>query len=205
MSQAHDVRALLTQLHLETQPEAPPTTPPSENHHHTTKTFKQAWNYYRGQGDPALTESRQKVQTLTTQVQSLTTQVQSLTTDNIHLQSTIDKLVKNASFRQYIIGFRHITKFFQHLNVLDLPSEKFDMLLSYFGLSWVWTNQVKTQYKLSGFLSQSVQNQDYKGSCDQFTNFLTWNKNEILQEAKRLNMDNLLEPIESYSTLFNIS
>jgi hypothetical protein len=41
--------------------------------------------------------------------------------------------------------------------------------------------------------------------CEKFTTSLRLNKKEILQEAESLNMDNLFEPINSYSKLFNIS
>jgi hypothetical protein len=192
MSQAHDIRALLTQLHEEAKPEGL-----------ATKTFTETWNFWRGREDPALTESKQKVQTLEAEVESLTTEVESLKADNTHLESTIDKLVENASFKNYIIGFRYITIFFRRLGVLDLHVDKYDTFLRYFGLSRV-KNEV-AGYKLSGFLLQDFQKKKYKGSCEKFTTWLRLNKKKILQEAKSLNMDNLFEPINSYSELFNIS
>jgi hypothetical protein len=192
MSQAHDIRALLTQLHEEAKPEGP-----------ATKTFTETWNYYRGREDPALTQSKEQVQSLLKDVESLRTQVLSLTADNTHLESTIDKLVENASFKNYIIGFRCITFFFRRLGVLDLQVDKYDTFLRYFGLSRV-KNEVNAGYKLSGFLLQNFQKKEYKGSCDKFTTCLRWNKKKILQEAESLNMDNLFEPFDSYSKLFNI-
>jgi hypothetical protein len=193
MSQAHDIRALLTQLHEEAKPEGL-----------ATKTFTETWNFYRGREDPALTESKQKVQTLEAEVESLTTEVESLKVDNTHLESTIDKLVENASFKNYIIGFRYITIFFRRLGVLDLQVDTYDTFLRYFGLSRV-KNEVKAGYKLSGFLLQDFQKKKYEGSCDKFTTSLRLNEKEILQEAGKLNLINLFEPINSYSKLFNIS
>jgi hypothetical protein len=194
MSQAHDIRALFTQLHEEGKPEAPPT-----------KTVRDAWNFYKGREDPALTESKQKVQTLAAEVESLTTEVESLKDDNIHLESTIDKLVENASFKNYIKGFRYITIFFKHLGELDLEGGIYDTFLSYFGLRRVLKDEGKGGYKIWGFLLQAVQKREYEGSCEQFTYVLKWKKKEILHEAMQLNLTNLFEPIKSYCELFNIS
>jgi hypothetical protein len=197
MSQAHDVRGLLTQLYEEARLESPPTTL-------GTKTFKETLKYWRGEEDPALTQSKEEVQRLLQDIKALRTEVLALTVDNRRLLSTIDELVKNPSFGNYIIGFRYITDFFKHLKVLDLEVEKFDTLLTYFRLSRIFTDEGKGRHKLSGFLLQKFENNEYKGTCDQFTTYLTWKKEEILQEAEKLEMDNLLEPIKSYCELFHI-